>query len=106
MYCNHCGKVIQEDAVHCAYCGRQVGAIYARKRLMRSRNDRSIAGVCAGLAEYFDLDVSAIRVAWALTVVFFGCGLLAYVIAWVVIPEEPVMQTVVPPVQGGTQQRA
>jgi rRNA maturation endonuclease Nob1 len=51
MYCNYCGKVIQDDANVCAYCGTRVGAVIARKRLMRPRTDRKIAGVCAGFAE-------------------------------------------------------
>ena len=40
MYCNYCGKVIQDDAVVCAYCGIRVGSSLARKRLMRPRNGR------------------------------------------------------------------
>ena len=58
MYCNYCGKVIQDDANVCAYCGKRIGSIESRHRLMRSRTDRKIAGVCAGFAEYFDLDVT------------------------------------------------
>jgi len=46
------------------------------------------AGVCAGLAEYFDLDVSLIRIAWAVCILC-GVGVLAYIVAWIVIPEEP-----------------
>ena len=48
MYCNFCGKVIQDDANHCAYCGKRVGLVMARKRLMRPRQGRKIAGVCLG----------------------------------------------------------
>ncbi len=89
MYCNYCGKVIQDDANVCAYCGIRVGAVTARKRLVRPRANRKIAGVCAGFAEYFDLDVTLVRLVWLFVVLVGGTGLLAYVIAWIVMPEEP-----------------
>jgi phage shock protein C len=89
MYCNYCGKVIQDDANVCAYCGIRVGAVTARKRLVRPRADRKIAGVCAGFAEYFDVDVTLVRLVWLFIVLVGGTGLRAYVIAWIVMPEEP-----------------
>jgi phage shock protein C len=89
MYCNYCGKVIQDDANICAYCGTRVGAVTARKRLVRPRVDRKIAGVCAGCAEYFDLDVTVVRLVWLCVALMTGVGLLAYPIAWIVMPEEP-----------------
>jgi len=90
MYCNYCGKLIQDDANVCAYCGTRVGGVLARKRLIRPRNGRKIAGVCAGFAEYFDLDLTLVRVVWLISA-FLGVGLsfVAYLVAWIVIPEEP-----------------
>ncbi len=88
MYCNYCGKVIQDDAAVCAYCGIRVGASVARKRLVRPRVGRKIAGVCLGCAEYFDLDVTLVRLMWLLVALMTGVGLIAYPIAWIVMPEE------------------
>ena len=92
MYCNYCGKVIQEDANLCAYCGTRVGAVTARQRLARPRQGRKVAGICLAFAEYFDLDVTLIRVVWAIaTVLTFPFGLLAYIVAWIIVPEEPLL---------------
>lgn len=57
------------------------------RKLLRS-NDRLLGGVCAGLAEYFDLDVSLVRIGYALLSVLSAAfpGLLVYIILWIVIP--------------------
>jgi phage shock protein C len=90
MYCNYCGKVIQEDANLCAYCGTRVGGMIARKRLVRPYVGRKIAGVCMGVAEYSDLDVSLVRVVWAIVAILGPpIGIVGYIIAWIVMPNEP-----------------
>jgi len=91
MYCNYCGKVIQDDAMVCAYCGTRVGASLARRKLIRPRLGRKMAGVCLGFAEYFDIDVTLVRVVWLIVACMTGIGFLSYPIAWVIIPEEPLM---------------
>jgi phage shock protein PspC (stress-responsive transcriptional regulator) len=59
------------------------------KVLVRPRDNRIIAGVCAGLAEYIGMDVNLVRVIAALLTLFTaGTGVLAYAVAWIVIPEE------------------
>ncbi|EGJ36833.1 PspC domain protein [Streptococcus sanguinis SK49] len=58
------------------------------KRLTRDVNNKKIAGVCAGIANYFNLDPTLVRVIWILFVCVGGAGVLAYLIAWAVIPED------------------
>ena len=58
------------------------------KRLYRSESSRMLCGVCAGIAEYFNLDPTLIRLAWALFCVFGGSGVLAYILAANIIPPE------------------
>jgi len=57
------------------------------KKLYRSKKDKKIAGVCGGIAEYFDVDPTLVRVFTVLTLLLGGAGVVAYIIAWIVIPE-------------------
>ena len=59
------------------------------KKLYRSRTDKKICGVCGGLAKYLGIDTTIVRLILVLCVLFAGVGLLAYLIAALVIPEEP-----------------
>lgn len=59
------------------------------KKLYRSTTDKKIAGVCAGIAEYFGWDSTMIRLGWALFAAFAGSGILAYIICALVIPQKP-----------------
>jgi phage shock protein C len=57
------------------------------RKLYRSRNQRMLAGVCGGLAEYFDLDATLIRVLFLVLAVFGGSGLVIYVVMWLIVPD-------------------
>lgn len=59
------------------------------KKLYRSRTDSKIAGVCGGLAEYFELDSTWIRLAFVLFFFLGGCALFVYIIMWIIIPLQP-----------------
>jgi phage shock protein PspC (stress-responsive transcriptional regulator) len=56
---------------------------------MRSSTDKKLGGVCAGLADYFDMDPTLVRVLWILVVLCGGTGLLLYVILWIALPLAP-----------------
>lgn len=59
------------------------------KRLTRSQNNKMLTGVCAGIANYFGLDPTLIRVAYALLTVFTAfAGVIVYLLLWLIIPEE------------------
>jgi phage shock protein C len=58
------------------------------KRLLRLRNGRMVAGVCAGLAVYFGVDVNLVRLGFGVLSIFYGLGILVYLIAWAILPEE------------------
>src|SRR5947207_4290939 len=92
MYCNSCGKAIVEDARYCSYCGAFVGQPLRPRALLRPRSDRKVAGVCAGIAHNLELDTTLVRLVWALITLMGGIfpGVIVYILAWVVIPEEPV----------------
>ena len=58
------------------------------KRLLRIRQGRIVAGVCAGLGAYLGVDVNLVRLAFGVLTVFYGVGILLYLIAWLILPEE------------------
>ncbi|MEO8468615.1 MAG: PspC domain-containing protein [Chloroflexota bacterium] len=66
------------------------------RRLYRCRTDRKIAGVASGIAEYFELDPTAVRVAWIVSVLFGGFTIPLYVILAIVMPIEPLAATAAP----------
>ena len=56
------------------------------KRLMRSGRDQKIAGVCAGVAHYLDMDPTIVRVIWGVLAFCYGAGIVAYIILWIIAP--------------------
>ena len=59
------------------------------KRLFKSKTDKKLCGVCGGVAKYFNIDPTIVRLAWVAFTLLGGCGIIAYIIAAIVIPEEP-----------------
>ena len=98
MTCPNCSKNIAIGSKYCYNCGAKQPesgspglspATGAPKRLMRSSTDKKLGGVCAGLADYFDVDPVIIRVLWLVLVFCGGSGVLAYIILWIVLPLAP-----------------
>lgn len=59
-----------------------------KKKLYRIDEGKIIAGVCGGIAEYFGIDVTVVRLGWVLLSIFAGCGILAYIIALIIMPRK------------------
>ena len=57
-----------------------------KKQLMRSSHDKKIAGVCAGVAHYLDMDPTIVRVIWGVLAFCYGAGIVAYIILWIIAP--------------------
>lgn len=97
--CKNCGNAMNDDARFCSVCGTPAAvhsspyAGYATvNRLVRPRLGRMVAGVCQGLANNYGWDVTWVRVITVLLAVFGGgVGLVAYLVFWVVMPEEPLV---------------
>ncbi len=86
MFCPSCGRE-QTGSVHfCCQCGAALsGASRRTRKLMLSAEDKKIAGVCGGLAEYLEVDSTLVRVGWVL-LALAGFGLIGYPLAWLIIP--------------------
>jgi phage shock protein C len=101
MFCTQCGAQLADSARFCTSCGKSAGtsgsgasgtgstasATTAPRKLHRIRAGKKIAGVCNGFAEYFDTDVTVMRVIWvALLFLPPHIGLIAYIVSWAVLP--------------------
>jgi phage shock protein C len=93
MFCTRCGTHLDDSARFCTSCGKSVGVeqpvfAAAPRKLRRIVSRKKIAGVCAGFAEYFDTDLTLMRVIWvALLLLPPQLGLIAYIVCWVVLPK-------------------
>ena len=95
MYCDQCGNTLEEHFRYCAKCGTATESAARstpswRDRLTRPREGAKIAGVCAGVARYLDLDVTLVRLVWVLLAIFPPVpGFLAYLVCWIVMEKDP-----------------
>ncbi len=60
-----------------------------KKKLYKSRYDKKLDGVCGGIAEYFEIDSTVVRLSWVLFTAMGGSGIIAYIIAMIIMKEEP-----------------
>jgi len=111
MICGSCQREIADNSNFCYFCGARQNAAapppppppaapYATKRLMRSSVDRKIAGVCGGIAEYFEMDSTIVRIIWVLLVLMpvpVVPAFVGYFVAWIVMPLAPMPIPAAPP---------
>jgi phage shock protein C len=102
MFCTQCGTQLAEDARYCTSCGKptmivdspplppsQFVAEVAPRRLRRDIARKKIAGVCAGFADYFGMDITLMRLIWVgLLIMPPNVGIIGYIVAWAVLPKE------------------
>jgi phage shock protein C len=93
---------MDDDAAFCSRCGQPTGIppvvpVAPAQRLSRPMREKKIAGVCAGFARYFGMDVTLTRVLWLVIAFGTGIGFIAYIVAWIAMPrDESAVTTFVP----------
>lgn len=98
MTCVRCAGEIETDSTYCRFCGARAGA-GADRRLVRLPDQGKIAGVCAGIANYFDSDVSLVRLLWVILSIVPGAligGVVVYAAAWLLMATGPALPVTVP----------
>jgi phage shock protein C len=94
MICSNCQREIAASSNFCYICGARQPAPAAQapappKHLRRSSTDSKIGGVCAGFADYLDMDPTIVRLVWALLFFTPVPVVIGYIVAWIVIPQAP-----------------
>jgi phage shock protein C len=103
MYCTRCGFELREGDRFCSRCGTRTEAAATAPSfpLHLVKQNKKIAGVCAGFARYLGVDVVLMRVLWLGIALCTGVGFLVYLAAWIVIPNDYGTETnVIPAPQG------
>ena len=89
MVCAKCQRENEAESSYCRFCGASVRPKDPARRFVRLPDEGKIAGVCAGLAAYFDVDVTVVRLSWVILSIIPGVfigGLVAYAAAWILTP--------------------
>jgi phage shock protein C len=87
--CAKCQQEIETESSYCRFCGAPARPTTTARRFVRLPDEGKIAGVCAGLAAYFDADVTIVRLVWVVLSIIPGVfigGLVAYIAAWILTP--------------------
>ena len=91
MFCTQCGNELRMQDSFCPNCGHNIrpeSATRGQSRLTRDSRNKKIAGVCAGFARYFGVDVVLMRIIFLALAFYGGVGLIVYVVAWIVMPKD------------------
>ena len=89
MTCARCFKDLEEGSSFCRFCGIAIGTTPRAHQITRRPDEGRLGGVCAGLAAYFDTDVTLVRLAWVVLSIAPGLllgGVLVYAICWILLP--------------------
>jgi phage shock protein C len=91
MFCTQCGAELRDQDNYCSQCGRRLKPEVPpapSERLMRDTQHKKIAGVCAGLARYFNVDPVLVRLVFLVLALSTGIGFIGYIVGWIVMPKD------------------
>ena len=107
MFCPECGREYPQKVNFCCHCGAAMFTpVRVQKKLALSRRDKKIAGVCGGFAEYLELDPTLVRLLWLMMALVVGWGVVAYLVAWIVMPLEAEAKPAAAPISSAAPQSA